>query len=121
MLRILQSSVAGSGVEVYPGWNSVDSGISDETWAVAPQSGWRQPNLLYEEGKAGLRITKPSGIFHIVYSRSEIQQESEMRKRLDQIDSARQWNIISTTIDALGIPSFYYPPGQDVWYITTVR
>jgi hypothetical protein len=63
----LKASLQGSGVEVVDDWANIQSGIANYTWAVAPQ-----PMSMTEEGKQGLRITKPGGVFSMIFILDEL-------------------------------------------------
>jgi hypothetical protein len=115
----LQMNLAGSGIEVINGGDNVPSEIADQTWAVAPQTGVKQPILRIPEGQAGLRITKPGGVFHMVVLYSEISNRYELDAELSQISPTQKWNVQIVKIGWLGIPSQYYNrPKDDAWYIT---
>ena len=73
-------------------------------------------------GKAGIRVTKPGGTFHMVIRQSEASYcEDRIRDRLYLVSPSHSWKIKSTTLGKLGIPSETFPSNEDVWHITTKR
>jgi RHS repeat-associated protein len=117
---ILKHRLEGSGVEVYYGWDSVPSEIADETWSIAPQPKTLAQQGYVEAGKAGLRITKPSGCFHMMVSQYEVSSEGAMRTILNRINQHQEWYIREiSSMSSLGIPSDYIGASDPVWYIQT--
>jgi hypothetical protein len=118
MFELLKRNLAGSGVEVREDWDSIESNLAGETWAVFPE-----PSLRVTEGVAGLRITKLGGIFHMVLPGLEV-GESKVRAIVNAINPNQNWAIGLSTLAQLGIPTSpasYYGPNDHVWYITTIK
>jgi hypothetical protein len=105
-----------ASIELVYDWNTLETGIADEVWAVAPN-----PSAYEGAANAAVRIVGPNGEVHLVIAQHEMTQakiftilESTMGQTGGQVI------LHSTTFAELGIPVSnivpYWQPSDPAWH-----